>query len=61
MEDLERITLEEAKAYFQTYYAPNNAIMVLAGDVEPEVGAGAGQEALRRHSTPASARAGGRP
>jgi len=36
MEDLERITLEEAKAYFQTYYAPNNAIMVLSGDVDPK-------------------------
>jgi predicted Zn-dependent peptidase len=36
MEDLKRITLEEAKAYFTTYYAPNNAVMVLSGDVEPE-------------------------
>ena len=35
MEDLERITLAEARAYFRTYYAPNNAILVLAGDVEP--------------------------
>jgi len=36
MDDLERITLEEARAYFHTYYAPNNAVLVLAGDVEPE-------------------------
>jgi predicted Zn-dependent peptidase len=36
MEDLERITLDQARAYFRTYYAPNNAIVVLAGDVEPE-------------------------
>jgi predicted Zn-dependent peptidase len=35
MEDLERITLAEARAYFHTYYAPNNAVVVLAGDVEP--------------------------
>ena len=35
MEDLERITLAEARAYFHTYYAPNNATLVLAGDVEP--------------------------
>src|SRR5262249_30939541 len=35
MEDLRRITLEEAKAYFETYYAPNNAVIVLSGDVEP--------------------------
>jgi predicted Zn-dependent peptidase len=35
MSDLERITLEEARAYFEAYYAPNNATLVLAGDVEP--------------------------
>src|SRR5262249_4810243 len=36
MADLKRITLAEAKAYFETYYAPNNAVIVLAGDVTPE-------------------------
>jgi predicted Zn-dependent peptidase len=35
MDDLKRITLDEARAYFHTYYAPNNATLVLAGDVEP--------------------------
>ncbi|HKA28795.1 MAG TPA: pitrilysin family protein, partial [Candidatus Binatia bacterium] len=35
MADLRHITLAEAKAYFQTYYAPNNAVIVLAGDVDP--------------------------
>ena len=35
MSDLRRITLEQARAFFRTYYAPNNAILVLAGDVEP--------------------------
>jgi zinc protease len=35
MSDLRRITLEQARAYFQTYYAPNNATLVLAGDLEP--------------------------
>ncbi len=38
MLDLQRITLEEARAYFRTYYAPNNATLVLAGDVEPAEG-----------------------
>jgi predicted Zn-dependent peptidase len=32
MADLERITLDQARAYFHTYYAPNNAVLVLAGD-----------------------------
>ena len=35
MSDLDRITLAQAKSYFETYYAPNNATLVLAGDVEP--------------------------
>jgi zinc protease len=35
MSDLQRITLEQARAYFETYYAPNNATLVLAGDLEP--------------------------
>ena len=35
MSDIKRITLDEARAYFQTYYAPNNAVVVLAGDLDP--------------------------
>ncbi len=38
MADIEAITLEDAKAYFRTYYAPNNAIVVLAGAVTPTDG-----------------------
>ena len=34
MADLNAITLEEARAYFRTYYAPGNATLVLAGDLE---------------------------
>ena len=34
MADLDAITLESARAYFARYYAPNNATLVLAGDVE---------------------------
>jgi predicted Zn-dependent peptidase len=35
MEDLRNIALEQARRYFETYYAPNNAVLVLAGDLEP--------------------------
>jgi len=35
MSDIQHITLEQARSYFQTYYAPNNATLVLAGDVDP--------------------------
>jgi zinc protease len=36
MSDLDAITLEDAQAFFRTYYAPRNAVLVLAGDVEPD-------------------------
>ena len=32
MEDLNRITVEKCKQFFRTYYAPNNATVVIAGD-----------------------------
>jgi predicted Zn-dependent peptidase len=35
MADLERITLASASRFFRTYYVPNNATMVLAGDFDP--------------------------
>lgn len=34
--DLENITREQANAYYDTYYAPNNLCMVLIGDIEPD-------------------------
>src|SRR5262249_28346995 len=36
MHDLETITLDDVKKYRSVYYAPNNAILVIAGDVTPE-------------------------
>lgn len=33
--DLESFTLEQAEAYFDTYYAPNNLTGVLVGDFDP--------------------------
>lgn len=35
MEHLDRATLDEVKAFFKTYYVPNNATVVIAGDVRP--------------------------
>lgn len=34
MGDLDAITLEQVQAYLTTYYAPNNGVAVLVGDVE---------------------------
>ncbi|MEM1440134.1 MAG: pitrilysin family protein [Pseudomonadota bacterium] len=36
-EDIAAATLEDVKEWFQTYYGPNNAVLVLAGDITPEV------------------------
>jgi len=34
MEDIQAITLEDARAFYRTWYAPNNATLVLVGDFE---------------------------
>ncbi|HET7361924.1 MAG TPA: pitrilysin family protein, partial [Salinimicrobium sp.] len=36
MEDLDAASLEEFKAYFEKYYNPNNATLVVAGDIEKD-------------------------
>ena len=35
MEDLDAASLDDVAAFFRTYYAPNNAVLAIAGDVEP--------------------------
>ncbi len=35
MEDLDAASLEDVAAFFQTYYAPNNAVLAIAGDADP--------------------------
>ena len=35
MEHLDAATLDEFKAYFKKYYSPNNAALVVAGDIDP--------------------------
>jgi zinc protease len=36
MEDLDAASLEDVHEWFRTYYGPNNAVIVIAGDVRPE-------------------------
>lgn len=36
MHEVEKLDLEDALDYYRTFYAPNNAILVVAGDVEPD-------------------------
>lgn len=34
--EMEQLSLDDAQTFYETYYAPNNAILVVAGDVDPE-------------------------
>lgn len=34
--EMHQLSLDDALAYYKTFYAPNNAILVVAGDVEPD-------------------------
>lgn len=38
MADIDRISLADAQSYFRTYYAPNNATLVLGGAIDPAHG-----------------------
>ena len=34
--DLDAATIQDVKSFFEQYYAPNNAVLAIAGDVKPE-------------------------
>jgi zinc protease len=36
MEDLDAASLDDVKAFFRTYYAPNNAVLSIVGDVDTD-------------------------
>ena len=36
MKDLDEATLENVHEFFDLYYGPNNAVLVLAGDIDPK-------------------------
>ena len=36
LKDLDAATLEDVQKFFDDFYAPNNAVLVVAGDVDPE-------------------------
>ncbi len=36
MADLDAATVEDVQQFFKTYYAPNNAVIALAGDLDPK-------------------------
>jgi zinc protease len=48
MPDLEAATLDDVRAFFRTYYVPNNVVLVLAGDFEVD----AALELVRKYFEP---------
>jgi predicted Zn-dependent peptidase len=53
MEDLDAASLEDVSEFFATYYAPNNAVLTVAGDFEPA----AALDMIERHFGPIPANA----
>jgi zinc protease len=57
MADLERMTVEELRAWYQAWYAPNNATLVVVGDVSKDEVQGLAQHyfgAIPRRDVPAA-------
>ena len=48
MNDLEHMTADDARDWYARWYAPNNAFLVVVGDVSAERGVHARREVLRR-------------
>ncbi len=44
LKDLERLTLEDLRQYYTTYYRPNNAVLAVAGPIDPAAVVAAAQE-----------------
>ena len=48
MEDLTAASYDDVVAFFKKYYAPSNASLVVAGDIDPAAARAAGREVVRR-------------
>ena len=49
MEDLDAATLDDVETFFRTYYVPNNAVLTVAGDFDPDDRPGDDRALVRRH------------
>jgi zinc protease len=56
MSDLEALTVDQVRAWYQRWYVPNNAVVVVVGDVKPEAVRALAEEHFgpipARHITP---------
>ena len=57
MADLDAASLEDFANFFKTYYAPNNAVLAIAGDVDAKIALEKVAEILRGHSVRSAAAA----
>ena len=55
MSDLDAMTPQDARDFYKRWYVPANAVVVVAGDVDPAQVRRLAREALRRHSGAAGA------
>ena len=53
MEDLNAATVDDVAAFFRTYYAPNNAVLALVGDLDTKATLAKVEKYLRQHSAAA--------
>src|SRR6185369_1361819 len=51
MRDIQAITVDDARQFYRTYYAPNNATLVLVGDFDER----AAEAMIERHYGPLAA------
>ena len=56
--EIRRLDTEDALAFYRDWYAPNNAILVVTGDVDTDDGAPAGRKIFRADPVAADSRAG---
>ena len=47
MADLNAASVEDVAAFFKTYYAPNNAVLAIVGDIDPKADAREGAQGVR--------------
>ena len=59
MADLSAATVDDVAAFFKTYYAPNNAVVAIVGDVDTKATLAKMREVLRVDPDAAGAAAGG--